>query len=243
MSGPSIDLEKPNAIGGLDKLVTNFALSVIAVVPTFLTSMVMPWRLTSLLDRDDPDGREGMLLAPGAYFPLALMVSLMLAALLSTPETVSNNGAYIGPGLAMSVQSAASEGDIWKIIATIMPIYGVAIFLGVIGAVLKPMAGPNWSLRVSLRAAFYVMATLTSWLILVTAAADLTRLSTGSFEIASTIYAVVIVPTIGSVIWMYFWFFRDNGAVSWRRSAALSVAMIGLVAAVLLGADFLIRNM
>lgn len=243
MSGPGIDLEKPNAIGGLDKLVTNFALAVIAVVPTFLTSIIMPWKLVTLLDRDDPDGREGMLLAPGAFFPLALMVSLMVAALLSTPETLSNNGAYIGPGLAVSVQSAASEGDIWKIIATIMPIYGVAIFMGVVGAVLAPVAGPNWSLRVSLRAAFYVTATLTSWMILVTAVVDLIRLSTGSFEIASAIYAVIIIPTAGSVLWMYFWFFRENGNVSWRRSAALSVAMIGLIAAVFLGADFLIRNL
>lgn len=240
MSGPSIDLEKPNAIGGLDKLVTNFALSVIAVVPTFLTCIIMPWRLVPLLDRDDPDGREGMLLAPGAFFPLALMVSLMVAALLSTPETVSTNGAYIGPGLAVAVQSAAAAGDIWKIIATIMPIYGVAIFLGVLGATLKPVAGPHWSLRVSLRAAFYVMATLTSWLILVTAIVDLVQLSTGSYAIASSIYSVIIYPTIAAVIWMYFCFFRNNGTVSRIKSITLSLGMIGLIAGVMWAADTLI---
>ena len=71
MSGPSLDLEKPNLIGGLDKLVTNFAISAIAVVPTFLTCIVKPWRLRALIDQDLPDGRRGLLLGPGAYFPLS----------------------------------------------------------------------------------------------------------------------------------------------------------------------------
>jgi len=65
MSGPNVDLEKPNAIGGIDRLVTNFALSVIAVFPTFWTCIAMPWRLRPLLEKDEPDGRMGMLLAPG----------------------------------------------------------------------------------------------------------------------------------------------------------------------------------
>ena len=42
MSGPSVDLEKPNVIGGLDRLVTNFAISAIAVFPTFLTCVAKP---------------------------------------------------------------------------------------------------------------------------------------------------------------------------------------------------------
>ena len=241
MSGPSLDLEKPNVIGGLDKLVTNFALSAIAVIPTFWACITMPWRLTPLLDRDDPDGRMGMLLAPGAFFPLALMVSFILAALMATPETISYNGSYIGPGLAVTVQSAASEGNIWKIVATIMPIYGVAVILGLLGTCLKPWAHKDWTLRVSLRAAFYIFATLVSWLILVTAVADLMRLSTGKDEIASLIYSIVFIPTCGWVIWIYFWFFRNQGAVSWIRSGALSVSMLGLIAGLMWAVDFLIR--
>ena len=241
MSGPNLDLEKSNAIGGLDRLVTNFAISAIAVLPTFWTCIVKPWRLTKLLDRDDPDGRMGMLLAPGAFFPLSLMVSFITAALLATPETVSNNGAFIGPGLALSVQSAASAGDLWKIIATIMPIYGTAVLIGLLGTVLKPWAHQDWTLRVSLRAAFYVTAVLVSWLMLTGAGIDLIRLSTGKNEIASVLYSILIVPTCGFVIWTYFWFFRNNGSVSWVRSGALSVAMFGLIVALIGVTDFLIR--
>lgn len=239
MSGPSLDFEKPNLIGGLDRLVTNFAISAIAVFPTFFTCIAKPWRVRPLLDRDDPDGRMGMLLAPGAFFPLALMVSFIIAAVLATPETINTNGSYIGPDLAVAVQSAASEGNVWKIIATIMPIYGMAVFFGLLTTTLKPWAGQDWTLRVSLRAALYIIAVLTSWMILVTAVADLIQLSTGSYESASLIYKIVIAPTLGTIFWMYFWFFRNNGAVSKLRSAALSLAIAGLIFGVLAGLNFL----
>lgn len=240
MSGPSLDLEKPNMIGGLDRLVTNFAISAIAVIPTFCTCVVRPWRLRPLLDRDDPDGRMGMLLAPGAFFALALMVSLILAALLATPETINTNGAFIGPDLAIAVQSAAAKGDVWKIIATIMPLYGMAVFFGLVGTVLKPWAGPDWSLRVSLRAALYVVGVFFSWVILVNAVADLAQLSTGRYEAYSLIFQISIPPTFGTMIWMYFCFFRNNGAVSKIKSGALSLAMFGLIVASVVGISVLI---
>lgn len=241
MSGPSVDLEKPNIIGGLDKLVTNFAIAAIAVLPTFWTCIAKPWRLRPLLDRDEPDGRMGMLLAPGAFFPLALMVSFLIAALLATPETLSNNNSFIGPGLAVSVQSAAANGDIWKIIATIMPIYGVAVLIGLLGAFLKPWAQQDWTLRVSLRVAFYLVAVLISWMILSSAVIELIRVSTGSYESVSFLMPIFISLAIGFVIWMYFYFFRNSGSVSWIRSGALSLAMLGLIVAVFVGIDVLIR--
>jgi len=241
MSGPSLDIEKPNAIGGLDRLVTNFALSAIAVFPTFAACVAKPSRLRPLIDGDDPDGRMGMLLAPGAFFPFALLVSFIAAAILATPETLNYNGAYIGPGLATAVQSAASEGDIWKLIATIMPIYGTAVAIGTLGICLKPWAGPDWTLRTSLRAAFYIFGVLVSWLVLTTAVIDLIRLSTGDNDIASTLYKIIVIPTVSIFIWMYYSFFRNQGAASKGRSLALSFAMIGLILALIVGIDLLIR--
>lgn len=241
MSGPDVDLEKPNAIGGLDRLVTNFALSVIAVFPTSWTCIVMPWRLRPLLDRDDPDGRMGMLLAPGAFFPLALMVSLLVGAILSTPETVRNNGSFIGPDLAVSVQSAASEGDVWKIIAIVLPLYGAAIYVGLVGIVLKRWAGQDWTLRVSLRAAFYVMAVLISWAILTTAIIDLIWLKTGKNDIFQISFAFVSFPAVGFFFWVYFWFFRNDDAISKIRAGALSLSMFGLMILPMVGIDLLIR--
>lgn len=241
MSGPDLDLEKPNAIGGLDKLVTNFALSVIAVFPTFFACVVMPWRLTPLLERDNPDGRKGILLTPGAYFPLCLLVAFIVAALLATPETLSSNNSFIGPDLAVSVQNAASEGNVWKIVAIIMPIYGTAILMGVLGTCLKPWAGEGWTLRVSLRAAFYVTATMISWLLLSSALLDWMRVSSGSMTLPSYVYLFLLVPTISWIVWIYYWFFRNDGARSQARSRALAFGMLGLIAALFIVTDLLIR--
>ena len=240
MSEPSIDLEKPNAIGGLDRLVTNFAIAVVAVVPTFLTCVFRPWKLTSLMEQDDPHGRQGLLLAPGAYFALALMVAFMIGVILSTPETISNDGSYIGPKLALTVQAAAAEGKIWKVVGTVMPIYALAVFLGLLGIVLKPWAHPGWTLRVSLRAAFYMIATLITWLIITGGIIDLIRLSAGN-NFVSKIYGVLIFPTSAFVLWFYYWVFGHDNKNSRPQKLALSAAMFGLIALSIFVTDMLVR--
>lgn len=246
MSGPEIDLEKPNFLGGLDRLATNFALAMIAVVPTFLTAIVRPDRLRTLIDHDEPDGRKGVLLSPGAYFLLALLLSFIIAAMLSTPETLSYNGSYIGPDLAVAVQSAAAEGNIWKLIGTIMPIYGAAVVLGILGTMVAPIIRwlsarqTDWSLRVSVRAAFYVMGTLVSWIMLTTAIIDLIRVQGGITNL-TRVYSFVIIPALGSVIWMYVGFFRGSGSLSWKQSIGLALAMVVLIILLMTSLDVLIR--
>jgi hypothetical protein len=241
MPGPNLELDKPNIIGGLDKLVTNFAIAAIAVIPTFLTCIVKPWKLAPMLARDEPDGRSGMLLAPGAYFPLALLVSFLAAAMLATPEIIEYNGAFIGPDLAVSVQTAAAEGDVWKIIATIMPLYGTAVIYGLLAIIVKPFAGDIWTLRVSLRAAFYIFATLVSWMVLVTAIVDILRFSTANLDIGSKIYPVLIVPTAAFIPWTYFWYFRQISSHSVVRCLFLALSMLGLIMVIMGLTDLLIR--
>jgi len=235
MSEPSLDLEKPNAVGALDRITTNVAISLIAVVPTFLICIAMPWRVTELLKEDNPEGRSGMLLAPGAFFPLSLLISLMLGALLTTPELANNNGAFLGPGLALAIQSAVAEGNVWKTVATIMPIYGFAVLAGTLGLVLKPLVGSDWTLRVSLRAVFYVTGVFVSWIILTTAAVDLTRLATQNADVINFLYMLIPLPTLIGLLWMYLWMFRRIGDLSFLRSGLLSAAMIFFKFPVLLG--------
>lgn len=228
MTEPSLDLDKPNAVGALDRLTTNVALSLIAVVPTFLTYIFRPWRLADLIRMDDPEGRSGMMLAPGAFFPLSLVMSLIAGALLTTPEIASNNGAYLGPGLALSIQSAVSEDDVWKTIAIIMPIYGVAVVIRNAGSILTRWTHGDWTLRVSVRAVFYVTGTFVSWVILSTAAVDLIRVSTGNTDLVNLLLSFIVIPSLGVMVWMYFWFLRNNGATSLVRSGVLSAAMLAL---------------
>jgi len=85
------------------------------------------------------------------------------------------------------------------------------------------------------------MGALVSWLMLTTAVIDLVRLRTGSNDIASSLYAMLVIPTACTILWIYYNFFRNNGAVSKVRSIVLSAAMFGLVAVFMVGIDLLVR--
>ncbi|MEM7005858.1 MAG: hypothetical protein AAF498_08245 [Pseudomonadota bacterium] len=228
MSGPDIDLEKSNAIGGLDRLVTNFALSVIAVLPTFGAALFTPWHLAPLLERDDPDGRDGLLLSPGAFLPLSLLVALIVASMLIPSDALEFDRSFIGPGLAVSVSAAISDGDIWKTVSLIMPIYAVTILLGLLGMVLKRWAGDWWTLRTSLRASFYVTATMTCWIILYSTSINILRAAIENDRLVSTIYSLNSVPVLAICFWVYFWMFRAGGSHSLIRSGILTLAMMNL---------------
>ena len=235
MDDPSLDLEKPNAVGALDRITTNVALSLIAVVPTLLTCIIAPWRLSGLLKGDDPEGRAGMRLAPGAFFPLCLLISMIIGAQLTTPELARNNGAFLGPNLALSIQSAIADGDLWRTVSIFMPIYAFAVLTGTLGMALKFWSHKDWTLRVSIRAAFYVFGVLVSWIILSTAAIDIVRASTGGSQTVDTLMMLVPIPALGAVFWMYFWFFRNEGDLTYLRSGILSVAMFALMFIALVG--------
>ncbi|NQY12753.1 MAG: hypothetical protein HRT81_02700, partial [Henriciella sp.] len=199
MSEPSLELDKPQAIATLDRLTTNVALSLVAVIPTFFVCILQPWRVANLVREDHPEGRSGMLLSPGAYFPLSLLVSMIAGAVLTTPEIADYNGAYLGPDLALSIQAAMSEGDIWKTIAIIMPIYGFAVLAGALGLSLKVFASEDWSLRTSLRTVFYVVGTFVSWVILSTAAIDLVRVHSQNRDLVNTLNGVDPVFAFGAL--------------------------------------------
>ncbi|MEM7662630.1 MAG: hypothetical protein AAF292_10300 [Pseudomonadota bacterium] len=228
MPGPDIDLEQPNAIGGLDRIVTNFALSVIAVPPTFGAALFAPWRLVPLVERDEPDGRDGLLLSPGAFLPLSLLVVLIIASMFTTSEAVEFDQSFIGPGLAISVSAAVSEGDIWKTVSLIMPIYAVTILLGLVGQVLRRWAGEWWTLRTSLRAAFYVTATMTCWIVLTSTAINVLRVYVENAALIRALYSLNALPILAICLWVYFWMFRVGGSHTSVRSGILTVAMLNL---------------
>lgn len=240
LSDSSLDFENRNAIGGLDRVVTNVALAGIAVFPTLGALLFTPWRLAIMLEKDLATGRDGLFLSPGAFFPLSLFSALLVAAVITTPETVQNNGAFLGPALALAVTEAASNGDIWRIVAIVLPIYGFAIAFGLCGRTLTRLAGEAWTLRASLRAAFYATAAVTAWIILSSATIDLFRLKTGQDQFAFLLYSINTVPIIGLSIWIYFWFFRHTGQNTILRSAVLSVLMLALIGAVSLSISWLV---
>lgn len=236
MPNDEIHLEDKNAVGGLDRLVTNVSLAIVAVFPTFAACLVTPWKLVPQLTADEPDGRQGYWLSPGAYFPICLTVMLLLAATLTNDATLASNGGAIGPKMAMNVATAASNGDLWGTISILAPLYFIAILAGVMGRVVRRWAGPWWTLRTSMRAAFYQMTTSISWIILSSAIIDQVAVSMGNHTLSSTLYALNSAVIFGTAFWIYFWFLKRGGNLSIRLAALLGATiliMIGLFVALL----------
>ncbi|MGB3455398.1 MAG: hypothetical protein WBG08_14685 [Litorimonas sp.] len=228
MPGPSIDVEERNPLGGLDRLATGIGLAVIAVFPTLFATAFMPWKLGPLLADDPPDGREGLILAPGAYLVLSLGVVLVMVGSLVSPELARFDGGMIGPRLAAEVSAAAREGDVWKTLSRVAPVFVIAILFGAMGRSLTRWAGPWWTLRVSLRASFYAVSTFICWLVLSSLAVDAVRRAQAGTELSVTPPGVFNLLVAGSFFWVYFWCFRSGGGLSVGRSAVLTAAMFGL---------------
>jgi len=240
MSGPQIDLEDKNAIGGLDRIVTHISLAIVATFPTFVACIFTPWRLIPQLTIEEPDGRQGYLLSPGAYFPIGLTIMLLIASALTNEDTLASNGGTIGPRMAVDVAEAASAGNLWKTLSIIAPLYFIAILAGVAGKALTRWAGPWWTLKTSMRAAFYQMTTSISWIILSSAVIDLIGVSTDIPGLWHLLYQVNTIPIFGIALWMYFWFFKRGGNQSTLRAILLSCAIIGMIGAMVVATNFLI---
>lgn len=242
MPGLEIDMEEKNAVGGLDRLVTNIALAVVAVFPTLLTAIAAPWKLVPLLTDDEPDGKNGMLLSPGAFLVLGVTVVLLFAATITTSETIASNTGAIGPGLAVAVENAVSDGNVSKTASLIAPIYILAISIGIIAQLARKWAGEWWTLRTSMRAAFYQTGVTVCWIILSSAAIDAYRVSSGDNETGSILYSLNSLPIFGLSVWMYFWFFRQGGRMPYWRACLLSTLMLGFAFGILAIAGWLLNQ-
>ncbi|MEM8785988.1 MAG: hypothetical protein AAGF19_09055, partial [Pseudomonadota bacterium] len=141
------DVGKSNALGTLDRVVTNIALGMIAIIPTFIVGLVWPRRLAPLIMADQDEGRDGMLLAPGLFFLFSL-ITLHLAIAIFQPlwAPIAENDT-MGSGLAAAVFEAMREGNVWKTAMAMAPIYLFALSASVAGLILRPIAGVEWTLK------------------------------------------------------------------------------------------------
>ncbi|MCR9269869.1 MAG: hypothetical protein NXH72_07790 [Hyphomonadaceae bacterium] len=234
-----VDFEQKNAVGGLDRLVTNVALAAIAVFPTLAIALIKPWKLVPLIQGDEPDGHKNMILSPGAFLPLGLTVVLLLAAAVTTSETVASNGGAIGPALAVSVATAAGEGDIWKTISLIAPIYAIAIVIALSSQILRPLIGDWWTMRIAVRAAFYQVGVTICWILLSSAAIDAYRVNSGNQEMGFLLYSLNSIPIFGISLWLYFWFFFRKGETRWWLALGLAIVLVALIIGLVSGTSWL----
>lgn len=232
MSGPDIDTNEKNAIGGIDRFVLNIALTALSVFPTLYALIATPWRLTPLLLTQEPDGRRGMLLGPGVFFVASITVTMLAAGLFATPETMANNVGLVGPAYSKSVSTAVAQGDAWRVAALIGPIYVLAVVIGALGRALGRLVGPSWTLQASLRASFYQMAASICWIIASSTIIDAIGLAGGQ-QLSQQLYIANAAPILALPVWQYFWFFRRAGDLSKMRATGLALLMLFMIAGVI----------
>jgi len=212
MASPIIDMEHRDIVGGLDRMVTDFAMAMIAVFPTLATLVATPWKLVPILKSEKREGRSGFLLYPGVFFILSLTIILLIAAFATTSDTLASNSGRIGPQLAVEVANAASEGQIWKSLSNIAPLYVLAVAIGMLGSLLKRWAGDWWTILVSLRAGFYLVSAVVSWIILSSVIIDRVKVATNNPELGMLLYNFNTIPIFALWVWIYFWMFKEGGA-------------------------------
>ncbi len=238
MSGPDIDTDEKNAVGGIDRFVLNIALVALSVFPTLFAIIAMPWRIAPLLLKQEPDGRRGMLLGPGIFFVASITVTMLVSGLFATPETMASNTGLIGPAYSKSVSTAVTGGDAWRVAALIGPIYALAVVIGAFSSLLRRFLTPAWTLSVSLRASFYQMASSICWILLTSTVIDTIGLI-GNQELSRQLYMLNAAPIVILPIWQYFWFFRRAGDVSPPRAAVIAVLILVMIAASIFLIDFI----
>lgn len=152
-----MSLEGENSISGMEALITNLSLSIIAVLPTVFYALILPKRLIPLVTSDKPISRQGMTLGPGVYF-LASMFSLVL--LLNLANFVSGG---VSPDMnpdGTGLTSAAAKGSFTSFAIKALPIYAAGIILSLVSFGLFRFTGPEWTLRIALAGSFYSLATI-----------------------------------------------------------------------------------
>ena len=154
---PSMPLEGENSITGLEALITNLSLSIIAVLPTVFLAIFLPKRLVSMIAAKKPISRKGMILGPGVYF-LASIFLLVLFLNLANSATDALESQYTPSGDGLT--SAATSGSYVNFAIKTLPIYAVGILLALLNFIILRFAGPQWTLRTALASSFYSVGTI-----------------------------------------------------------------------------------
>lgn len=217
-----VEIKEKNFIGGIDRVVINLGVAIMAFIPTLFYLLVSPKKLAPLLSGDaEADGRSGMLLGPGIFFFLSVIFNISALKLMildqvaehSTRQTeLTDTPAYqVGYSLGKafsSIQNGIYEnlasGNIWSAIVFAIPLFLIATFLGMFGGVVFRSVSEKWTYKVSMGAGLY---TFGFWLfillflhILVFRIFNLENLLLIGALFISAFFASLVI-----MFWQYFW--------------------------------------
>ena len=137
-------------LGVVDGALTQASLGLVCLLPTLLAVLFRPGLLKSQIGEIQDKGHQGLLLAPGPFFVIGFLCSLIAVSVFA-PQA---EGAIVAMG--EDVRTAAGAGQFWTVVSVGAPLLLGALGLGLIfflaGQVLQLA---ERSLTACLRAAQY----------------------------------------------------------------------------------------
>ncbi len=240
----NVDMTEQNIIGAIDRFVTNAALAGLAIVPSLLIVVCMPRRLLPMITGDHSTGRNGMLLAPGVFFPLLALASILIVASIipDAPAPVdvaasSSPAAGQGGQVGLSVGQAARIAEVWRtgnfnqVLLLVLPMFCYSVLTSVATSWLRVLVGSWWTIRVAVRTGFYLFgATLGISSIVVIAMLSTDRYVELRLLISNLMSLVIAVW----MVWWFFWIFKTGGVDGlWRVIGMALLVLLSILIAVL----------
>lgn len=235
MQGDNTDITDKDFYGAIDRFVTNTALAGLALIPCVFFVFATPWRLAKMVGSEHGSGRDGMILAPGLFFLLSNLLSILVISLLtirSESLSESSNSGDIGLNLGASegvrigsvdptvIMAAWQSGEYNAIVTTILPLFGLCVISFASSAWLKRFIGDWWTVRAAVRTGFYIFGALLGFSAFVVVVLFRAGLPEGQVGAVSSILSVCLVL---STPWVYYWIFKKGAGASHVKALGASI--------------------
>lgn len=231
MTNDNVDITEPNFIGAVDRITTNIALAGLALIPSIFIVAFTPWRLPPLIKGDTPEGRDGVLLAPGIFF-LMIMTFSMLFLVAAAPELAvvdpDRNGSNVltfSQNELASLKAGWQEGEVYQVLQFVMPVYILTIAAYAALIWLRFLIGPWWTMRSAVRLGFYQTGAIFG---LISGIGGAVLLAGFTLEQLNQINTLFLLTVLAVTLWNFFWVFKSGGA-SLKQSLMATVLGAGTV--------------
>lgn len=234
-----IESEDKNVIGGIDRAIVNIGLVCLLIFPTYLFLILRPKAFVPLLQGEVEDGRDGLKLGPGITFVLSILLLLAVAYLFrgaSAADVAADVQATNGAG----IRQALSEGNLWRSIILSLPLYFIALMIGLFVQTLHLILRQKTDLRQSIGIGLYALSTF--FILIVPFGITSENFETGGMQTGIAI-AIFMISSLVIVPWQIFSFSRHSfGNKIWGAALVAGLTVILFFLAII-GLGYLVSRL
>ncbi len=222
MDNFDLKLQEKDVLGGIDRLLINVGMAIIAFIPTYFILIFRPSRMAYMLSGEEPDGRKGLILGPGIMFVFSVLFTIGLAYILKdvakvdvAPTETVNNGPKGG-----GIRTALSEGNFWRSIILTLPFYFVALLIGVIFQIVHLICGQKTNLTKAVGVGLYALSTFLPIIFLTVPTNNLVKKEYAAAYVGSMIVGLFVI--------IFPWQFYSFSRVAFKNEKGGAIAVSAL---------------